>query len=113
MQCVIIRKNIFLSKTAGKGEGGSIFWPPQPQMVVLLTGLYWTPHFWTMLSYTQSIFSGLCCAMQTTCTFLSKKKWIFPLYTLGTSETVFKEKHSLWDPMPELTITHLISKSTP
>jgi hypothetical protein len=113
MQRVIIRKNKFLRKTAGKGEGGSIFWPPQPQMVVLLTGLYWTPHFWTLLSYTQCIFSGFCCAMQTTCTFLSFKKWIFSALYSRDSETVFKEKHSLWDPLAELTMTHLILKSTP
>ncbi len=28
-------------------------------------------------------------------------------------ETVLKEKHGIWDLKPELTITHLISKSTP
>jgi hypothetical protein len=25
------------------------------------------------------------------------------------AEAVFKEKHGVWDPMPELTITYLIS----
>jgi hypothetical protein len=30
----------------------------------------------------------------------------------GDTETVFKEKHGVWDPMPEPTITHLISMST-
>ncbi len=29
--------------------------------------------------------------------------------TLYYSETVFKEKHGVWDLVPELTITHLIS----
>ncbi len=28
-------------------------------------------------------------------------------------EAVFKETHGVWDPMQELTITHLISQSTP
>jgi hypothetical protein len=28
-------------------------------------------------------------------------------------EAVFKEKHGVWDPMPELTIIHLILWSTP
>jgi hypothetical protein len=26
-----------------------------------------------------------------------------------STEVVFKEKHGIWNPMPELTITHLIS----
>ncbi len=31
----------------------------------------------------------------------------------GLALTVFKEKYGVWDPMPELTITHFISQSTP
>jgi hypothetical protein len=31
----------------------------------------------------------------------------------GPPETVFKEKHGVWDPMPELTITSPYADSTP
>ncbi len=37
--------------------------------------------------------------------FVNSRNW--------ESEAVFKEKHGVWDIMPELTITHLIFQSTP
>jgi hypothetical protein len=38
---------------------------------------------------------------------------IFPVMLLLRLYSNFKEKHGVWDPLPELTIIHLISLSTP
>jgi hypothetical protein len=33
----------------------------------------------------------------------------YGLHWFASTEAVFKEKHGVWNPMPQLTITHLIS----